>query len=52
MDIITSTYTYPHDLEYNRKENDVETLRQNLSNILKKDLNLKIRGNLRKKKKH
>ena len=35
-------------MEYNRKENKVETLRQNVSNILQKNLNLKIKNNLTK----
>ena len=35
-------------MEYNNKEHEVETLRQNNSNILHKNLNLKIRSNLTK----
>ena len=35
-------------MKYNHKENEAETLRQNVSNILQKKLNLKIRSNLTK----
>ena len=48
MDIITSTESGALDLKYNHKEHDAETLRQNVSNILQKNLNLKIRDNLTK----
>ena len=37
-------------MEHNHKENEAETLRQNVSNILQKNLNLKIRSNLKKGK--
>ena len=48
MDIITSTESCALDMEHNHKENEAETLRQNVSNILQKNLNLKIRSNLKK----
>ena len=48
MDIITSTKSCALDMEHNHKENEAETLRQNVSNILQKNLNLKIRSNLKK----
>ena len=48
MDIITSTESCPLDMEHNHKENEAETLRQNVSNILQKNLNLKIISNLKK----
>ena len=48
MDIITSNKSYALDMEHNHKENEAETLRQNVSNILQKNLNLKIRSNLEK----
>ena len=35
-------------MEHNHKENEGETLRQYASNILQKNLNLKIRSNLKK----
>ena len=35
-------------MEHNHKENEAETLRQNVSNILQKILCLKIRSNLEK----
>ena len=35
-------------MEYNRKGNEAQTLRQKISNILEKNLNLKIRSNLTK----
>ena len=35
-------------MEHNHKENEAETLRQNVSNILQKNLCLKIRSNLEK----
>ena len=50
MDIITSTESCALDMEHNHKENEAETLRQNVSNILQKNLNLKIRSNLKKGK--
>ena len=48
MDIITSTEPCALDIEHNHKENEAETLRQNVSNILQKNLNLKIRSNFKK----
>ena len=48
MDIITSTESFALDMEHNHKENEAETLRQNVSNILQKNLNLKIKSNLKK----
>ena len=50
MDIITSAESCALDMEHNHKENEAETLRQNVSNILQKNLNLKIRSNLKKGK--
>ena len=44
MDIITSTES----CALNHGENEAETLRQNVSNILQKNLNLKIKSNLKK----
>ena len=48
MDIITSTKSCALDMEHNHEENEAETLRQNVSNILQKNLNLKIKSNLKK----
>ena len=48
MDIITSTESCALDMEHNHKENEAETLRQNVSNILQKNLNLKFKSNLKK----
>ena len=48
MDIITLTEFCALDMEHNHEENEAETLRQNVSNILQKNLNLKIRSNLTK----
>ena len=45
MDIITSTESCSVDMEYNHKVNEAETIRQNVSNKLQKNLNLKIRSN-------
>ena len=45
MDIITSTESCSVDMEYNHKVNEAETTRQNVSNTLQKNLNLKIRSN-------
>ena len=42
MDIITSTESCAFDMEHNHKENEVETLKQNVSTILQKNLNMKI----------
>ena len=50
MDIITSNKSYALVMEHNHKENEAESLRQNVSNILQKNLNLKIRSNLKKGK--
>ena len=47
MDILPSTESCAFDMEHNRKENEAETLIQNVSNILQKNLNLKIRSNLK-----
>ena len=54
MDIITSTESCVLDMEHNYKESNAETLRQKVSHILQKNLNLKIRSNLKKdeKKRH
>ena len=46
MNIITSIKSCPLDMEHNHKGNETETLRQNVSNTLHKNLNLKIRSNL------
>ena len=35
-------------MEHNQKENEAETIRENVSNILQKNLNLKIKSNLKK----
>ena len=48
MDIITSTESFVLDMEHNYKESNAETLRQKVSHILQKNLNLKIRSNLKK----
>lgn len=42
MDITTSTKSCALDMEYNSIENEVETLRQNMSNTLQRNLNIKI----------
>ena len=47
MDIITSTESCALNMGHNHKENEAETLRQNVSNILQKNLNLKIRSKLK-----
>ena len=39
MDIIILAESCALDLEYNRKENEAETLRQNVINIFQKSLN-------------
>ena len=46
MDIIPSIETCELDMEQNHQENEAETLGRNVSNILRKSLNLKIRSNL------
>ena len=38
VDIITSTESCALDMKYNHKENEAETLRQNVSNILQKKI--------------
>ena len=48
MDIISSIESCALDMEHNHKENEAETLRQNVSNILQKNLNLKFKSNLKK----
>ena len=48
IDIITLTESCALDMEHNHKENEAESLRQNVSNILQKNFNLKIRSNLKK----
>ena len=48
MDILPSAESCAFNMEHNHKENEAETLRQNVSNILQKNLNLKIRSNLKK----
>ena len=50
MDKITSPESCTLDREHNHKENKTETLRQNPSNISQKNINLKIRSNLKKMK--
>ena len=50
-DMITLTEFRALDMEYNHKENEAETLVPNVSNILQKNLNLKIRNNLTKDEK-
>ena len=46
-DIITSSESCALNMEHNHKENEAETLRKNVSGILQKNLNLKIRSNVR-----
>ena len=48
MDVITLTESCALDIEHNHQENESDTLRQNVSNILQKNLHLKIRSNLKK----
>ena len=48
---ITSTESKALNMEHNHKENEAETIRQNVSNILQKNINLKIKSNLTKKMK-
>ena len=48
MDIITSTESCALHIKHNHTENEAETIRPNVSNILQKNLNLKIRSNLKK----
>ena len=47
LDIITSSESCALNMEHNHKENEAETLRKNVSGILQKNLNLKIRSNVR-----
>ena len=42
MELITSTEPCAFDREDNHKQNEAETLRKNVGDILKKQLNLKI----------
>ena len=48
LDIISAAETCTIDLENNIKEIDSECLLQNVSHILKRNLNIKLRGNLSK----
>ena len=48
IDIISATETCTTDLENSSKETDAEFLRQKLSHILNKNLNIKLRDNLSK----
>ena len=48
MDIISATETYAIDLENSSKETDAEFLSQNVSQILNRNLNIKLRGDLSK----
>ena len=48
LNITTSTEYCALNMEYNHKGNEAETLRHNVSNIIQKNLNLKIRSNLAK----
>ena len=48
IDMITSTEFCPLDMEHNHKENEAETPIQNVSNILQKNLNMKIKSILTK----
>ena len=48
MDIISSIESCSLDMENNHKENDAENLRQNVSNMLQKNLNLKFKSNVKK----
>ena len=48
---ITSTESCALHTKHNHTENEAETLRPSVSNILQKNLNLKIRSNLKKMKK-
>ena len=53
MDIIILAESCALDLEYNRKENEAETLRQNVINIFQKSLNWRSKVTSQKlKKKH
>ena len=47
MDIIVSTKSCALHVEHTHKENEAKNLRQNVSVILQKNLNLKIRSNLK-----
>ena len=48
LDIISAAETCTIDLENNIKEIDSECLLQNVSHILKRNLNIKLQGNLSK----
>ena len=48
---ITSTESCALHIKHNHTENEAETLRPSVSNILQKNLNLKIRSNLKKNEK-
>ena len=48
---ITSTESCALHTKHNHTENEAETLRPSVSNILQKNLNLKIRSNLKKNEK-
>ena len=48
MDIILATETCASDLENSSKETDAECLRQKISHILNRNLNIKLRDNLSK----
>ena len=53
MDIIILAESCALNLEYNRKENEAETLRQNVINIFQKSLNWRSKVTSQKlKKKH
>ena len=48
MDIITATEAIALNLEYHKNESDAESLRQNVSHILNKNINFKMKDNLTK----
>ena len=48
MDIILATVTCASDSENSSKETDAECLRQKISHILNRNLNIKLRDNLSK----
>ena len=48
MDIISATETCALDFQNSSKETDVEFLPQKVSRILKRNINIKLRGNLSK----
>ena len=47
MDMITSTESCVLNVKHNHKENEAQTLRQYVCNILQKNLNVKLRSNLK-----